>query len=168
MAVFAVPTSVSIGQSQSIDSTAVTRTVQSALSKDTLVVHHDTLSNSADTFAARKDTLAARRDTLDIITSNETLNTIPGFRVQLMSTQDLSEAIDAKARADGLLNSYNVYIIYDSPYYKVRAGDFRARYDANQAADYIAAHGFHEAWLVPDNVFRNPGRKNGLKDSIAR
>ena len=77
-----------------------------------------------------------------------------------MTTQSLSDAMNARAKADSLLRDYNIYIIYDSPYYKIRAGDFRARYDANQAADYIASHGFPDAWLVPDNVFRNPAHKN--------
>jgi hypothetical protein len=176
MAVFAVSTSGAFAQSSDADSTAVIGTVHSAISKNTLVAHHDTLGNSTDTIAVikepvlslPKDTLAPRKDTLDIITSEASFNTMPGFRVQLMSTQDLLEAINTRATADSLLSNYDVYIIYDSPYYKIRVGDFRAMYDANQATDYIAAHGFPDAWLVPDNVFRNPKRKNSPKDSIDR
>lgn len=176
MAVFAVSTSAAFAQSSDADSTAVIGTVRSAISKNTLEVHQDTLGNSTDTVAVikepvlrlPKDTLVARKDTLDIITSEASFNTMPGFRVQLMSTQDLSEAINTRTTADSLLSNYNVYIIYDSPYYKIRVGDFRAMYDANQAADYIAAHGFPDAWLVPDNVFRNPQRKNSPKDTIDR
>ena len=131
---------------------------------DTLVVR-DTLSNKLDTLvmdtsAVRADTLAAKRDTLDIITSEAGLNTLPGFRVQLMSTQNLLEAISAKAKADSLLKDYNVYIVYDSPYYKLRVGDFHARYEANRAVNYIVDHGFPDAWPVPDNIFRNPAKKN--------
>ncbi len=131
---------------------------------DTLVIR-DTLSNKLDTLvldtsAVRADSLAAKRDTLDIITSEAGLNTLPGFRVQLMSTQNLLEAISAKAKADSLLKDYNVYIVYDSPYYKLRVGDFHARYEANRAVNYIVDHGFPDAWPVPDNIFRNPAKKN--------
>ncbi len=126
---------------------------------DSLSIHSDTLLNRQDTSAVRKDTLAVRKDTLDIITSESNYNTVPGFRVQLMSTQNLLQAISAKAMADTLLSGYNVYIVYDSPYYKVRAGDFHARYEANRALSYIADHGFPDAWSVPDNVFKNPARK---------
>lgn len=128
------------------------------ISKDTLSSEVDTLHNHQDT------TVATRKDTLDIIVGNEGLDTIAGFRVQIGSTQDLSEAIDERAEAETLLNGYNVYIVYDSPYYKVRAGDFRARYDATQAANYITTHGFTGAWIVPDNVFKNPRAKNSPKD----
>ncbi len=146
---------------------------------DTLAVFNDTLRTGLDTLAAGKsrllngsdtlamdtsaiglDTLAATVDTLDIITSEADINTIPGFRVQLLSTQNILQAITAKTKADSLLQNYNVYIVYDSPYYKVRVGDFRARYEANQAVSYIADHGFPDAWPVPDNIYRRPPKRS--------
>jgi hypothetical protein len=129
-------------------------TVNTLYAKDTLSVKPDSSIIQLDTSATVK------RDTLNIITTEEAFNTISGFRVQLMSTQNISEAMAERAKADSMLTAYNVYIIYDAPYYKVRAGDFRTRYEASQAAGYIASHGFPDAWLVPDNVFRNPQRKS--------
>lgn len=130
---------------------------------DTLSSKGDTARSASDSLAAlidttirKKDTLAVKKDTLEILTSNASYNTVPGFRVQILTTQTLDKAIRVKAEADSLLPNYNVYIVYDSPYYKVRIGNFRARYEANQAVTYIAGHGFPSAWLVPDNVFRNP------------
>ena len=124
--------------------------------KDTANVAADSLANLSDTTGAKSDTVAAKKDTLQILTSTASYNTTPGFRVQILTTQNLTEAIAMKAKADSLLPNYNIYIVYDSPYYKVRVGDFRARYEANQAVSYIANHGFPNAWSVPDNVFRNP------------
>ncbi len=143
------------------DSSRPTYTVDSARTpdghiQDTLSVESDTTLIAPDSLGAKKDTVAVTRDTLDIITSTESLNTIPGFRVQIGSTQDLSAAVAERAKAETILTDFNVYIIYDSPYYKVRAGDFRARYDATQAANQISTRGFSEAWVVPDNVFKNP------------
>lgn len=133
---------------------------------DSLSAAHDTTGLTADSLAAmgdttgtKKDTVAAKKDSLEILTSNASYNTVPGFRVQILTTQNLSDAIGVKAKADSLLPGYNIYIVYDSPYYKVRVGDFRARYEANQAVPFISSHGFPSAWLVPDNVFRNPARK---------
>ena len=126
--------------------------------QDTLSAKTDTVHDRQDTTVAR-DTAAARKDTLEIIMSTEGLNTDAGFRVQIGSTQDLSAAVNERAKAETLLTGYNVYIIYDSPYYKVRVGDFRARYDAAQAANFIAGHGFPGAWVVPDNVFKDPQKK---------
>ena len=128
---------------------------------DTVLAASDTLHMRSDTSIAAKDTATAKRDTLDIIVSTENANTMPGFRVQIGSTQDIAEAMGERSQAEAALTGYNVYIIYDSPYYKVRAGDFRSRYDAAQAANSISDHGFPGAWVVPDNVFKNPQRKSG-------
>lgn len=129
-----------------------------AAGRSTIVNASDTLA--ADTSALSLDTLAAAIDTMNIITSEAGINTIPGFRVQLLSTQNILRAITAKTKADSLLKNYNVYIVYDSPYYKVRVGDFRARYEANRAVNYISDHGFPDAWSVPDNIYRRPAKKS--------
>jgi SPOR domain len=129
------------------------------VARDTTSGRIDSLMGNRDTAAAGRDTVAAKKDTLEILNSNANYDTVPGFRVQLLTTQNLSEAIGMKARADSLLSNFNIYIVYDSPYYKVRVGDFRARYEANQAITFITDHGFPNAWSVPDNVFRNPPRK---------
>ncbi len=127
--------------------------------RDTTSGRIDSLAGIKDTAGTGRDTVAAKKDTLEILNSNSNYDTVPGFRVQLLTTQNLSEAIGMKAKADSLLSNINVYIVYDSPYYKVRVGDFRARYEANQAVTFVTDHGFPNAWSVPDNVFRNPPRK---------
>lgn len=152
--------SVVVGQLSGSPAKLSSDSTREKIAKDELQSPSDTALDRQDTTGIKKDTLSVRKDTLDIITGEASFNTIPGFRVQLTSTQDLLEAIDARSKADTLLNNYDVYIIYDSPYYKVRAGDFRTRYEASQAANYIASHGFPDAWSVPDNVLKNPLKKN--------
>lgn len=144
-----------------------TREDTAKIKQDSVLTKTDSSLTPVDTLLGKADTshgtqnIAAKKDTLDIIVTSESLDTTPGFRVQLGSTQNLSEAMMERTKAETLLVDYNVYIIYDSPNYKVRAGDFRARYDASQAANFISGHGFPSAWVVPDNVFKNPQRKNG-------
>ncbi len=70
---------------------------------DTLTDKTGTISVIQDTSAAAKDTVAVKKDTLDIIMSTEGLNTIPGFRVQIGSTQDLSAAEAERVKAETLL-----------------------------------------------------------------
>ncbi len=151
--------SVALGQLPGSPMKSNSDSTREQIANDSLRIPSDTVLNHRDTTAIKEDTLSMRKDTLDIITNEANFNTIPGFRVQLTSTPILDDAIDARNEADTLLTSYSVYIIYDSPYYKVRAGDFRTKYEASQAANYIASHGFPDAWSVPDNVFRNPPKK---------
>ncbi len=150
---------VSQDSTHSLDSATVMKSLSDTTLRvaDTLSSMPDTnLVGGNDTTSTKRDTVAARKDTLNIITSEAGANTVPGFRVQVSSTQNLLEAISTESLADSLLPNYNVYIVYDAPYYKVRVGDFRSRYDADRAITYVISHGFPDAWPVPDNVFRNP------------
>lgn len=118
-------------------------------------VFGDSILVQKDTVKVQRDTAAVKKDTLIVISSQPGPLTMPGFRIQIFSSRNLSEAYQVKLRADSLLSGFNIYLIYDPPYYKVRVGDFHVRYEANQAMALIVAHGFPNAWVVPDNIFRN-------------
>ena len=47
-------------------------------------------------------------------------------------------------------------MIYDSPYYKVRVGDFLSRPETNQLLKALMERGYDEAWIVADRVLKNP------------
>ena len=127
--------------------------------RDGILMEGDTVKVESGTSMMEIDTPLVKKDSLVIISSQPGLSTEPGFRVQIFSSRNLSEAYQVQIKADSLLPGFNVYLIYDPPYYKVRVGDFRARYEANQAAALILLHGFPNAWAVPDNIFKNPSKK---------
>jgi hypothetical protein len=81
---------------------------------------------------------------------------VPGFRVQLLATPNIDEAAARKAEAEAAFPGDWFYIEYDPPAYKLRAGNFRSRFDADRFARMIAARGFADAWTVPERVLRNP------------
>ncbi len=80
----------------------------------------------------------------------------PGFRVQLLSTTSIDEANARKQYAESLFPAEWFYLQYDPPAYKIRAGNFLLRLDADRFRAQIAARGFPGAWVVPERVFRNP------------
>ncbi|MCB2198335.1 SPOR domain-containing protein [bacterium] len=73
-----------------------------------------------------------------------------GFRVQLANVMSEEQARSIELRAKPLFE--NIYITFHSPNYKVRAGDFTRRSDADRAAGEAKAMGFRGAWVVPDRV----------------
>lgn len=149
-------TQIAFAQTSERDSTRID---SSTTIRDSVIVRSDTVSMKKDTLTTSADTVSAPKDTLDIITSAANLNTVPGFRIQILATQSLQDAIDMKAEAQSELDGYNIYLVYDPPFYKVRVGDFKVRYEANKAGNYITSHGYPDAWTVPDNVFRNPATR---------
>ncbi len=85
-----------------------------------------------------------------------------GFRIQLLQTEEAEEA--RKMQKDAILDlDTDVYVIYDEPYYKVRAGDFRTRYEAETFLEKVHGKGYTSAWIVRTII--NPG---GQKDQNGR
>lgn len=83
---------------------------------------------------ARIDTLAARRATL------KATGTMPvaaattgyGYRVQIYNGSSRKEAYDVQSRFINEHPGMRTYITYTEPHYKVRAGDFRSRLEAER------------------------------------
>ena len=102
---------------------------------------------------AKADTSAKSGESKLIETTAET---IPGFRIQISSTTEIDTANAMKSELSTLPESVGIYVIYDSPYYKVRIGDFLSRPDANQLLKNLVERGYTDAWIVADRVLKNP------------
>lgn len=80
-----------------------------------------------------------------------------GFRVQILSTRDVSEADSTRDHfmdwASNRISGYNVeaYVFFRQPYYRVRAGDFRDRQTAIEFSRMIKDE-YPEAWVVHDRI----------------
>lgn len=91
-------------------------------------------------------------------TVNETAppETTLGFRIQVLSTTEIDTANEVKNELSNLPESIGIYVIYDSPYYKVRVGDFLFRPDANQLLKTLIDQGYMDSWIVADRILKNP------------
>lgn len=65
------------------------------------------------------------------------LQNVPGFRVQVISTMNRGKAMETKARLMQLFPQYQTYLSYQSPYFRVRIGNFRNRNDAEQLQEQL-------------------------------
>ena len=85
--------------------------------------------------------------------------TIPGFRIQLLFTSEIDKANSLR---DTLSNEFPdewIYVVYDAPNYKVRIGNFPDRTSARPLLRKLIDEGYPDAWIVPDNVIKNPVQK---------
>jgi len=82
--------------------------------------------------------------------------TITGFRVQVLFTPEIELANRTRDTLLTVLPNEWSYIVYDSPYYKVRIGNFVERGLAAQMVKKLADFGFQDAWIVPDKIIKNP------------
>lgn len=74
-----------------------------------------------------------------------------GYRVQILSTQDMQKADVAAKRAERLFSD-SVYVVFESPYYKVRVGDFSNDLDALDVERKARQNGYPGAWIVPSDI----------------
>jgi hypothetical protein len=86
----------------------------------------------------------------------QTPEQVPGYRVQLITTTSIDEANEKKALAESLFPGEWFYLQYDQPTYKIRAGNFVSRFEAERFRGMIAERGFAGAWVVPERVFKQP------------
>lgn len=85
---------------------------------------------------------------------NDSLGTIPGYRLQLFFTSGVNGKKLAQEVEADFIKKYpeiNAYLLWDSPNYKVRVGDFRTRLDALKFQDEIKVD-FPSAYLVQDDI----------------
>lgn len=88
------------------------------------------------------------------IRNNEKMKKISGYRVEIF----FSSALDARQKAlqtkTTFLRDYpdiNIYVLYVSPDFKVRVGDFRTKNEALELMKKIQGR-FPKAFIVPDTI----------------
>lgn len=85
----------------------------------------------------------------------QALELTQGYRVQIFATTSHDEATQMKADAETQFPEEWFYVVYDAPTYKLRAGNFLERYEADRFGKSLAEKGYRDAWVVPEKVYKN-------------
>ena len=88
----------------------------------TVVVHKD----------PRIDLLINKQIEINEYTTRNARRTAPGYRILVINTNDRSKASEAKARIYQQFRELPAYLMYQSPFYKLKVGNFREREEAEQ------------------------------------
>ena len=83
----------------------------------------------------RIDTLAARR--IELNKAGGADASVNGFRVQIFTGEGRKDAYNAQAKFQEQFPDIRTYVIYNEPNFKVRAGDFRTRMEAEKLEDEL-------------------------------
>jgi len=112
----------------------------------------DPTTLKAPEFRIARKPAARKSDTLNVATTmpakvDTSWQTVPGYQVQLLQTEDAKLARSTVREAILALN-VDVETIYEAPYYKIRAGRFVNRYDAEQLQNLASEKGYVNCWVV--------------------
>ena len=109
---------------------------------------HGSLNVSQD---SRIETLLAKQRSLYYIDSS-----FSGYRIHIfmeIGNDALKHAEDMKRRFENAFPDIPVYLTYVEPYFRLRAGDFRNRVEAEKCLRRIKPK-FKEAFVTADMIYR--------------
>lgn len=93
------------------------------------------------------DGIVPEKDYSDNFNGIEAGKAYNGFRVQVISTTNASQAENMRMKLISQIN-HSVQVIFEAPNYKVRAGAFTDRKDAERLRRQLYALGYRRAWIV--------------------
>jgi len=80
------------------------------------------------------------------------MGTTDGYRVQVISTDDIEEANRVRAEIYEKTARKEVYITFEPPFYKVKAGDFTSKSEADDFKFKLNQLGYTEAKVVQETI----------------
>jgi hypothetical protein len=96
----------------------------------------------------RMDTLIAKRAELNKAVGTDDVN---GFRVQLYTGANRKDAYAAQTKFQEQFPDIRSYVIYSEPNFKVRAGDFRTRIEAEKLQQDVKKY-FTGTFIITEKI----------------
>ncbi|WPU93755.1 SPOR domain-containing protein [Mucilaginibacter sabulilitoris] len=97
------------------------------------------------------DTLIAKRLEMNNAVGVPTTFSSYGYRVQIFSGSNRKDAFNAQARLQDQYPELRTYIIYSEPNFKVRAGDFRTRLEAQKLMQELRSS-FSSLFIISEKI----------------
>ncbi len=113
---------------------------------NTVVVHKD----------PRIDLLISKQAQINEETSRDSRKTAKGYRLMIISTNNRDEAISAKAKVYTYFPELKAYLWHQSPYYKVKAGNFKDRKEAEAYQKKLNVYFSNGVFIMNDVVEVKP------------
>src|SRR5215471_7300524 len=115
----------------------------SAQSADTIIVHKD----------PRLDVLTEKQIAINKVTSKMSSNGLfRGYRLQVLNTRSRDDAFKTKAMLLENFPDEKVYVLYQSPYFKVRIGNFITRDDAEDFKKQLSTYYTQPVYVIDDRI----------------
>lgn len=120
----------------------------------------------ADTIIVKKDPrldqLVKKQTEINEITTRESRRNVPGFRIQVINTTDRNAAIQAKTTVYRLFPELKAYLLYQSPYFRLRVGNFEDKKQAENYQRQLSKEFKQNVYIVNDVVEINPDRSQEM------
>ena len=123
------------------------------------VVAQDTTQRVADSTNpvvvekdARIDQLVKKQIEINEATTRESRRFVQGFRIQVINSPDRAKVFAAKARVYEQFPDWKPYLLYQSPNYKLRVGNFKTQDEAQDALKQLSKLFPAGLYVIPDVI----------------
>ena len=104
--------------------------------------------------------LVKKQATINEVTSRESKRTDKGFRLMIISTSNRDEALAAKTKVYTYFPELKAYLWHQSPYYKLKAGNFKDKKDAEAYQRRLNAYFPKGVFIMKDVIEVKPSKNN--------
>ncbi len=119
-------------------------------SSSSVVIHKD----------ARIDLLINKQIEINEITSRNSRRAGPGFRIQVINSNNRNKVIEAKAKVYRQFPELKAYMMYQAPFFRLKVGNFKDREEAETYLPSIQKLFDANIYIVPDTVELRPDLDN--------
>ncbi len=109
---------------------------------NTVIVHKD----------PRLDLLVKKQVEINELTSREARRIGKGYRLLVVNTSKRDEAIEAKSKVYSHFPELKSYLIYQSPYFKLKVGNFKERKEAEDYQNKLKRHFPNGVFIMNDVI----------------
>jgi hypothetical protein len=113
-----------------------------------IIVHKD----------SRVDLLVKKQIQINEVTSRDARKSGKGFRLMIISTSKLDEATAAKTKVYTHFPELKAYLWHQAPYFKVKAGNFKERKDAEDYQRKLNVYFPKGVFIMNDTVEMKPDK----------
>lgn len=100
----------------------------------------------------RIDQLVKKQMEINEVTTRESRRYVQGFRIQVVNSPDRAKVFAAKAKVYEQFPDWKSYLLYQSPNYKLRVGNFKTQEEAQDAMKQLAKFFPTGLYVIPDVI----------------
>lgn len=108
----------------------------------------------------RVDQLEKKQATINAAIKKANARSMKGYRLLVVNTSKRDEAINAKTKIYTYFPELKAYLVYQSPYFKVKAGNFRTREEAEKYRQNLNAVFPKGVFIINDVIQITPEKEN--------
>jgi SPOR domain len=120
-------------------------------SSSTVIIHKD----------PRVDLLIRKQAEINVASRKASGYTTRGYRLMVMNTNNREEAIAAKTKIYTYYPELKAYLIYKAPYFKLKAGNFKSKEEAERYRKYLSVYFPKGVFIISDTIEVAPEKESG-------